>query len=586
MFFENPLFLWLLAGAGLPVLIHLFARRRARQVEFSTLRFLKLSLLKVSRRRSVEEWLILGLRMLLFALIALAVAGPMMTRGFLPGGDHYFVLVLDDSFSMAAGRGGPAWARLQETASGILASARRPTFAAVVFTSGESCPFTLDTGVLGGLVKRHTVSASAGNLLRALEQAAALLEGKPGVNSIYLITDLQKYPWENVRVAAARDKRISLFLIPVGGGGGGNLGIKSVRLVPAGREYACDVTVINWSRDRASAEVLLTGGGPPQTKQVSLDPGAEGSGTFMLTGMPERLEAVLSPPDALDVDNHGYWGRGAASGDRVLLVRETGSEAGFFLERALAVLGGGAETDVKSPSELSALDVEAYRVVIFSDIGRIEPAVARSLETFVRTGGGLVVFPGDRVTADAFNQDWAVPGQDEFLMPARLGARSLPGRVLRVGPAETRHPVFSGMASDAFDYLKNVQFFSVFGLRDQNGDAILRLANGDPLLCERAVGRGRVFLAAFSPTPAWTNLPEKPVFPVLMNMLIRYLTGGGAASVSVGDPFPVRTPAGGPGPLMVSPSGVVTPPAAPGGSTAVTADRPGLWTVRSGGGTG
>ena len=62
MNFLNPLWLWALTGAALPILVHLFARKRGKVLKFSTLQFLRLSQLRTGRRRRLEEILVLLLR--------------------------------------------------------------------------------------------------------------------------------------------------------------------------------------------------------------------------------------------------------------------------------------------------------------------------------------------------------------------------------------------------------------------------------------------------------------------------------------------------------------------------------------------
>mgnify|MGYP001050245299 CR=1 FL=1 len=75
MNFLNPLFLALLAAAAIPLVIHLFSRRKVREVRFSTLRFLALSDRRSMRRINLRRLILLALRMAAIALIALAANG-------------------------------------------------------------------------------------------------------------------------------------------------------------------------------------------------------------------------------------------------------------------------------------------------------------------------------------------------------------------------------------------------------------------------------------------------------------------------------------------------------------------------------
>ena len=99
---------WMLYGLGaltVPILIHLWQRRRVVQVPFSTLRYLKIVAARTSRTSKVENLLLLLLRCFLFALLIVATARPIILArtAKLFGGDvpRTVVLVIDNSASMA-----------------------------------------------------------------------------------------------------------------------------------------------------------------------------------------------------------------------------------------------------------------------------------------------------------------------------------------------------------------------------------------------------------------------------------------------------------------------------------------------------
>lgn len=79
--FSDPLMLIGLLAAGIPILLHLLNRIRSPIVPFPTLRFLKVTAQKTSRRRQLQQWLLLLLRMAVFAMIAMAIARPLIRGG-------------------------------------------------------------------------------------------------------------------------------------------------------------------------------------------------------------------------------------------------------------------------------------------------------------------------------------------------------------------------------------------------------------------------------------------------------------------------------------------------------------------------
>jgi len=102
--FLNGAFLAALAAAALPILIHLLSRRRAREAPFSHLRFLDEITRRKVRRMKLRQWLLLALRTLAVAFIALALSQPVWHG---PGaqshrGSSTIAILVDDSFSMEA----------------------------------------------------------------------------------------------------------------------------------------------------------------------------------------------------------------------------------------------------------------------------------------------------------------------------------------------------------------------------------------------------------------------------------------------------------------------------------------------------
>ncbi len=63
-------------AAGIPILIHLFSRPRRREMDFSTLRFLKRLEQKRLKRLSITQWILLALRILAVLAVVLAFARP------------------------------------------------------------------------------------------------------------------------------------------------------------------------------------------------------------------------------------------------------------------------------------------------------------------------------------------------------------------------------------------------------------------------------------------------------------------------------------------------------------------------------
>lgn len=119
----HPLLAWGLLAVAVPIIIHLLLRQRPKPRPWAAMRWLTAAHREASRKWKLTNWLLLLLRCLVVALLALAVARPALPG--LGGGAH-LVVVIDRSASMGA-RGdeaGPLAAAQAALASAELSYAR------------------------------------------------------------------------------------------------------------------------------------------------------------------------------------------------------------------------------------------------------------------------------------------------------------------------------------------------------------------------------------------------------------------------------------------------------------------------------
>src|SRR5437762_408561 len=110
MSFLHPFLLTGLALIGLPIIIHLIMRQQPKRLIFPAFRFLKQQLKVNQRKLRLRHWLLLAFRMLLIALMCLALARPRLFSERLMGLNTeqaaIVVLVIDTSPSMEYTVGG------------------------------------------------------------------------------------------------------------------------------------------------------------------------------------------------------------------------------------------------------------------------------------------------------------------------------------------------------------------------------------------------------------------------------------------------------------------------------------------------
>ncbi len=105
MTFLSPVFLWGLATAAIPIIIHLISLRHTKEMEFSSVRFLDKMKHESIRNLTIKQWLLVLLRTLIIVALVLMLARP-TTKGLISStmvGDvnSKAIIIIDNSASMS-----------------------------------------------------------------------------------------------------------------------------------------------------------------------------------------------------------------------------------------------------------------------------------------------------------------------------------------------------------------------------------------------------------------------------------------------------------------------------------------------------
>ena len=185
---------WVLLGllaAGIPVLLHLFARREPPTVMFPATRYLAETARAHHRRLTLQHWLLLLIRTLLIAALVLAAAGPTLPGG--PAATHApsaVTVVLDNSLSSATTVAGtPVVQRLKEAALAILDAAR--TGDALWLLTADGPPRRGSAIELSAIVHRTTALPARLDLGAAIGIAREAMAAERLPASVVVVSDLQ-----------------------------------------------------------------------------------------------------------------------------------------------------------------------------------------------------------------------------------------------------------------------------------------------------------------------------------------------------------------------------------------------------------
>lgn len=184
-------------------------------------------------------------------------------------------------------------------------------------------------------------------------------------------------------------------------------------------------------------------------------------------------------------------------------------------------------------SGLSPQELKTASVVILANCGGLNEMHFAWLRQFVAEGGGLLIFPGERVNPEAYNKHFfAVPGpQRERLVSAHMDAAvGDPERhetFARLASIDFGHPALSVFADPEARYLATVRFYRRFPLREEANRgrcwSLASFAPGEPALIECPYRDGLVVLAGFPTNARWSNLPLRPEFVPLVLRLVHHV---------------------------------------------------------------
>ena len=338
MAFLNPLFLFGLLATGIPLVIHLWNRRRVVTIDFSSLIFITAAHRENARRFQLRQFLILLLRMAIIALIALALARPFLTLGLPVASVRAktdVIIVLDNSYSMAyQDINGARLNKAKTLAAGIIDTLRHGDRAALIRMSDIPKPvfrqLTPDIESVIAAINDTETSYRTTNVQPSLELAHEILTESEQLNKeIYLISDFAQNGWENWnRLPNRSGARISL--IPVAEGEAHNISIKEIRpsnqLIGVDLPFQLNVTTVNHSVAPLDQNILTLFIGGEKQKTMSFSVAANESLNTTLTynfSTPgTHIGYFTLTDDRLNIDNQRYFALHALGEVRVLCVGE------------------------------------------------------------------------------------------------------------------------------------------------------------------------------------------------------------------------------------------------------------------------
>ena len=582
MTFGLPLFLIASLAAAIPVVLHMINRQKAKELPFSTLRFLRLSVQKTRRRKRIHDLLLMLIRAAVLLLIAVGLARPTLTSlGSLWGGaDTAVAIILDNSASMGTvDQGEVRFRTALGAAEQILDQLGQGDQVALLLSGGPTFP---EEGKLdrthervrqmlgqwsGSPLKTAGVSYERADLGVKLQQARALLGKSDAANKqIYVLSDQQRLCWDSLEAAGepgAEDRpgednrdvdqrqreilEIPVIFVDCNRAPKPNVAVAGVTLATempvAGMPIRVTAELFSASSvvQAPRLELHIDGNKEDSSPELNVQPGGRLTHDFTFTptrGGLHRGEVRLVGEDGSALDDKRFFAAQVDQGIPVAVVKARRHEIAyledtFYVEQALAPGKSGAwaiRTTALTADDLPGEQLSDYKVVYCVNLPALPSEAAGRLAAYVAGGGNLVWICGDNVQPAAYNE-----------MDRQAGGRLLPAGLLdvrtadveedrdswQIGFLDKQHPALGQVAEPAVLY-QSVLVYKHVQMDAQGGSGLwvmAKLDDDEPLLVQRGVERGKVLMLGTSAHVGWSNLPLRPIFLPLLARLTFDLAG-------------------------------------------------------------
>lgn len=572
-------------GLGLlsiPILLHIFKPKKMRRVSFSSLRWLRASQHRLSRRVQWHQILLLALRAVFIAALVLALANPVFSpRAGTKGAMRFVILDVSRSMAYAADETRKP-IELGKHIAEQLVSHVMPGDRAAVLLAGNTtetlAPPTADAG--RHLARLRSVSAEPadGCLTRSLQAVRAMLaDEKDCAVELCFITDNHAQNWsqgEIRRFVESTEAPLRVSVIDVGAKFPQNAWIADARLIKAdaGQERKIAVRLSAVGHEATARTIRLTGlpGLPDQAERVQIPPGNAVEVVFKipnaydLNNKAARID--LDPRDGL-ADDDSYWlNLDSTAAARALIVEPESAQAGelhpgFHLRMALEALSADARDSLeitrRTDTDFLAEEIAASDLTIMTDVPSLSENNLRALTQSVKSGNHLVIFLGPGIKPDFYNTKMFDPlHPSASLLPVLIkepvNARAGKSKLARISRIQWRHPIFKGLFDPTYGDLAQVQFESYYRIEaaaaQSEFNTLAWIGDDTPAIIESRLGAGKTLLFNMTANDAWSDLPRRKSFVPLIDRLLRYLVEGPRrGEFTLGEPFVLPLPNVAPG---------------------------------------
>jgi hypothetical protein len=536
--FLNSAVLIAAAAALIPLLIHLFSRRRVKVVSFSSLKYLKEMQKRQVRRIKIRQLLLLILRMLIILVAVLAFARPASKGGYI--GSHAgvsSVILLDRSASMQ-----------RQVKDGRLFDLAKIKVGEILKNFGQSdelllIPFDRQTYFPAGerffsrdVTENILADLNAGydrdNLEESFQKGVRLLREASNLNKeLYLITDNQSNSLPEKQDSSLSG--INTYLIDFPLETDGNCGVINVdlggQLLEVGSDFAVRAEIENYD-DRAKSQQLASlfiDGVRVMQTEFQIDAAGKQTVQFRSSVRAAGFHSgwVEIADDGFPPDNRYYFSFKIPEQFNILVI--SGDIGGELIRLALVPseeLARYWSVKVIESGQLSSIRLSDYDAVIISGVSSLGTVETSQLLRFVDGGGGLFYILGANMDTAYFNKNYG--GRMDLTLLKPPPSEFSGAGYYSLERFDFNHPIFKAFAGLEKENTATLKFYALPEVKSGSGHRDLAFfSNGSPALMESGLGAGKIIIFSGDITPVYSDLASHSFFVPFIIRTVEYLAG-------------------------------------------------------------
>jgi hypothetical protein len=393
MQFKHPELLYALLLLIIPIIVHLFQLRKFRSVPFTNVKFLKELTLQTRKSSQIKKWLILIIRMLLFAGVIIAFAQPYISNSDRFNTKSETVIYLDNSFSMQSPsiNGSLLNTAIQDIIENIDENEKIS-----LFTNDANFTKTSIKAIKNDLIQlKHSPNQ--------LAYDAVVLKGKKlfssdnsSIKNLVLISDFQQ---KNQSITATKDSLIAIKLVQLQPSNQNNIAIDSVYISKTTVENL-ELTVIIKNQGNAieTLPVSLFNDAKLIAK-TAVDITNDATTRFTIPTNSIFNGKLVIDDSNLQYDNTLYFNIDQREKINVLAINEAEDT---FLQKIYT-----SDEFQYTASNFNALNynsLDQQNLIILNELMDIPNSLGTALKSFTDNGGKLLVIPSSDIRIANYNQ--------------------------------------------------------------------------------------------------------------------------------------------------------------------------------------